>query len=92
MVRPKLRTRSFRRVKRRTPGGFTVVHYEKRKPGVAVCSRCGKPLGGVPRLRSSGLRSLSKSKKRPNRPYGGVLCSSCLAELISASVIKQAQS
>ncbi|MEM4737760.1 MAG: hypothetical protein QW233_04040, partial [Acidilobaceae archaeon] len=60
MVRPKLRSRSFRRVMRRTPGGSTTTHYEKRKPGYAVCSRCKKPLGGVPRLRPSELKGLSK--------------------------------
>lgn len=92
MVRPKLRTRSYRRVKVRTPGGEVALHFEKRKPGKAVCSRCGNPLGGVPHQRPSKLRGLSKSKKRPNRPYGGVLCSTCLAELISAAVIKQVQS
>ncbi|GAB6147600.1 50S ribosomal protein L34e [Stetteria hydrogenophila] len=86
MVRPALRSRSLRRVYRRTPGGVTVVHFEKRKPGPARCARCGRPLNGVPRLRPSALRKLSKTAKRPERPYGGVLCAACLAELIRESV------
>ncbi|BAN90114.1 50S ribosomal protein L34e [Aeropyrum camini] len=86
MVRPALRSRSLRRVYRRTPGGYTVVHYERRKPGPARCARCGRPLGGVPRGRPPRVRRLSKTAKRPERPYGGVLCSTCLAELIFEAI------
>jgi len=82
MVRPMYRTRSWRRVMRRTPGGRLEVHFEKRKPGPARCARCGRPLAGVPRERPSRLRKLSKTAKRPERPYGGVLCSTCLAEML----------
>ncbi len=88
MVRPALRSRSLRRVPRRTPGGYTVVHHERRKPGPARCARCGKPLNGVPRARPATLRRMSKTAKRPERPYGGVLCARCLAELIRESVIR----
>lgn len=87
MVRPALRSRSLRRVYRRTPGSRTVVHYEKRKPGPARCAACGRPLAGVPRARPSKLRNMSKSSKRPRRPYGGVLCPSCLAEALRRSII-----
>ena len=90
MVRPALRSRSPRRVYRRTPGGATVVHYEKRRPGPARCARCGRPLGGVPRLRPYQLRGLSRTAKRPERPYGGVLCPSCLAELLREGVRRAA--
>jgi len=87
VVRPALRSRSRRRVKVRTPGGRQVTHYEKRKPGPARCARCGRPLAGVPRLRPNRLRRMSKTAKRPERPYGGVLCPSCLAELLRESII-----
>ncbi len=90
MVKPALRSRSLRRVYRRTPGGRTVVHYERGRPGRAVCTVCGRPLAGVPRVRSVELHGLSRSRKRPNRPYGGVLCSSCLANAIARAAIKQA--
>jgi len=57
-----------------------VIHYERVKRAVAKCGRCGSPLGGVPRdLRD--LRSMPKSSKRPNRPFGGVLCHRCLEEI-----------
>lgn len=88
MVRPALRSRSLRRVQRRTPGGRTVTHYEKRRPGPARCARCGRPLNGVPRLRPHALRNMSKTSKRPERPYGGVLCPRCLAELLRKSIIE----
>jgi large subunit ribosomal protein L34e len=87
MVRPALRSRSLRRVKVRIPGGETVTHYEKRKPSPARCARCGRPLNAVPRLRPNRLRHLSKTSKRPERPYGGVLCAKCLAELLRERII-----
>jgi len=72
------RTRSLRRVKRRTPSGKVVIHYRKRKPKKAHCSQCKKPLGGVPRDLPYKIRKLSKTQKRPERMYGGVLCPECL--------------
>ena len=89
MVRPALRSRSLRRRQLRTPGGRTVTHYEKRKPGPARCAVCGRPLAGVPRLRSSKLRKLPKTAKRPERPYGGYLCHRCLTRLLKASIMEQ---
>ncbi|MEB3861267.1 MAG: 50S ribosomal protein L34e [Desulfurococcales archaeon] len=88
MVRPALRSRSLRRVQRRTPGGRTVTRYERRRPGPARCARCGRPLAGVPRARPSVLRGMSRTSKRPERPYGGVLCPSCLAEALRESIIR----
>ena len=78
MPRPALRSRSLRRVKVRTPGGKTIVRYERRKPGPARCALCGAVLGGVPRERPAKLRKFSHTERRPERPYGGVLCPNCL--------------
>jgi len=89
MPRPMYRSRSLRRVYVRLPGGETVVHYEKRRPGPARCAICGRPLNGVPRLRASELRRLPKTAKRPERIYGGVICPSCLAKLIKKAVRSQ---
>ncbi len=88
LVRPSLRTRSWRRVYRRTPGGRSIVHFERVRPGKPVCWRCGRSLAGVPRGFPFEIRGFSKSKRRPNRPYGGYLCSTCLAELLSRTVIR----
>lgn len=83
MVLPaKQKSRTFRRVKRVTPGNKNVIHYVKRKPGRAVCGNCGVTLAGVPNGSPLKLQNMPKSSKRPERPYGGVLCSKCARELI----------
>lgn len=76
MPAPKYRSRTFRRVKRRT-AKRVVMHYERRKPSQPHCADCGIVLQGIPRLSAAELRSLGKSKKRAARPFGGMLCSSC---------------
>ena len=86
MVRPQLRARTLRRIQRRTPGGTTVQHYGKRKPSRAKCANCNGYLSGVPHTRASKLHSMSKSQRRPERPYGGQYCSKCSREMIKARV------
>jgi len=81
MLQPQ-RTRSLRRIKKRTPGNRLVIHYEKRKPKIAHCAECHKPLHGVPRKRPVEIGKLPKSQRRPERPYGGILCSACSRKLI----------
>ncbi|MBU1201675.1 MAG: 50S ribosomal protein L34e [Nanoarchaeota archaeon] len=68
---------TFRKVFKRTPGGKTVIHYEKRKPKTHKCAVCEKELIGIPRLRDSKMQTIAKTKKRPQRPYGGYLCNAC---------------
>ncbi|MBC8494651.1 50S ribosomal protein L34e [archaeon] len=68
---------TFRKVFKKTPGGKTVVHYELRKPKQHKCAECGAELKGMPRLRPVEMQKLAKTEKRPERPYGGVLCSAC---------------
>ncbi|MFH1054375.1 MAG: 50S ribosomal protein L34e [Candidatus Woesearchaeota archaeon] len=74
----KNRSRSLRKVYVKTPGGRTTVHYRKRKPKIAKCSKCSKALQGVPRERPYKMKSMAKTEKRPERPYGGVLCNKCM--------------
>jgi large subunit ribosomal protein L34e len=82
MVRPALRSRSLRRIKVRTPGNNLVTQYKYRKPKIAKCAICKKPLQGVPRLNAADMRKLAKTKRRPERPYGGNLCSGCMRTLL----------
>ncbi|MBI4150115.1 50S ribosomal protein L34e [Candidatus Woesearchaeota archaeon] len=84
MVSGRFKSRTFRRVFRRIPGGVAVLHHRRRKPGRAVCSGCGVPLKAVPRARPTLMRNLPKTAKRPERPYGGVLCSACMRKRIIA--------
>ena len=82
MPRPALRSRSFRRKHVNTPGSRATIHYLKKKPGPARCAKCSQPLHGVPRELPSVIGKLPKTKKRPERPYGGNLCSACTRELM----------
>ncbi|MBI3034510.1 50S ribosomal protein L34e [Candidatus Woesearchaeota archaeon] len=83
-MRPsKQKSRTFRRSQKRTPGGRTVRAYALRLPKKLCCSGCGSELMGIPRLRPSRLASTPKTKKRPERPYGGVLCSRCSRKRIT---------
>ena len=84
MVAGKHRSRSLRRVYVKTPGGKTVVHYRIRKPQGAKCANCKIPLLGIPKEITSVFRNLSKSEKRPSRPYGGYYCSTCTREYLKS--------
>lgn len=71
------KSRTLRRVFVRTPGSRTVLRYRKRKPARALCAACKKPLAGVPRERPHKMQNMPKTAKRPERPFGGNLCSAC---------------
>ncbi len=86
MVRRMLRSRSIKRSQMKVPGGRTVTHYKKGKASIARCAKCGRSLKGVPRKRPSELKKLPKSQRRPSRPYGGNLCSSCMREVFREKV------
>ncbi|PIY59991.1 50S ribosomal protein L34e [Candidatus Woesearchaeota archaeon CG_4_10_14_0_8_um_filter_47_5] len=88
MPAPRYRSRSLRRVYKKTPGGRVVLHYEPRKPKAVRCPETGVPLAGVPRARPGDLVNMPKSKKRPERPYGGVLSSQAMRR----KLIKKARS
>ncbi len=85
MVKPSLRSRSYRRISRRNPGGRNVIHYERRKNAAMKCVRCGVILNGVP-LKDIDRRRLPKVIKRPERMFGGVLCARCLREILKEVV------
>lgn len=82
----KIKSRTFRRVKVKVPGNRSVVHYRKRKPSAAKCGKCGAVLNGVPRERPYKMMNMAKTAKRPERPYGGVLCSKCMRKKIKENI------
>ena len=84
MVRGNKRSRTFRRIYVKTPGGKVKMQYKRRKPDYAKCS-CGARLMGVPRNIPAKIRKFSKSERRPERPYGGSLCSKCMRMKIKAA-------
>jgi large subunit ribosomal protein L34e len=84
MVSGRFKSRTFARVKVRTPGGKTVMHYIKRKPKLGVCPETGEKLKGVPRERPYKMMKLAKTKKRPSRPYAGNLSSNAMRAKMKA--------
>lgn len=76
------RSKSLRRIKVKVPGGTTRLIYKRKKPKKAKCGICGAILKGVPRKGATKMKKLAKTKKRPQRPYGGILCSRCMRKII----------
>lgn len=83
MVAPKYRSRSKKRISRKTPGGRTVMHYKQKKPSKNHCGRCGRSLQGTPNASPSGIRKMRHSERAPTRAYAGVLCPGCTENLIA---------
>ena len=79
----KHKNRSFRRVKVKLASDVT-IHYRMRNPSPAKCGNCGKQLQAVPRKRPVDMRNMAKTAKRPERPYGGVLCTKCMRSAMVA--------
>ena len=80
----KHKSRSLRRVQTKIPSGKTVQRYEKRNPSKAKWGECGAELSGIPRGRPHEMQNMAKTKKRPERPYGGYLCTQCARKKIIA--------
>ncbi len=69
MTVPKNRSNSMSKKFIKAPQGKTTVHYSRRKTGAChYCSETGEKLSGV----SSGTH-VSKSRRTPNRIFGGEL-------------------
>lgn len=69
------------KTKIRTTTGKIVIREKERKVGIARCAVCGRQLHGVPRLKRNEMKTWRKTEKRPERPYGGYLCSACSREV-----------
>lgn len=85
MVRGSQRSRTLRRIYVKTPKHTKLVHA-KRKPSKAHCANCGKILPGVASERPYKMSKLSKTQKRPDRPYAGMYCSACARKVIKAKI------
>lgn len=81
-------SRKRRRVFVKTPGGSVHMHFVKRKPAKAHCADCGRELPGVLAERPYRMQNTAKTKKRPQRPYGGNLCSACSRKRIAAKAMQ----
>jgi large subunit ribosomal protein L34e len=86
MPRGMFKSKTFRRVSKKVPGGRTLLKFLRRNPSIAHCGRCGAILHGIPRGNAEDISKLSKTQKRPERPFGGVLCSKCLKDVLKYEV------
>lgn len=75
MPLPKNRSTSVRKLVRRTPKGGATARYVRRIKGKAhACALCAGRLQAVSSVRSSPTR--------PNRRFGGNLCTACASRVI----------
>ncbi len=81
------RTRANRLV--RTPGGRLVIHRRKIYKTAGRCAITGKRLNLLRGGRQDRLIFSSRSAKRPNRPYGGVITPGALRRALITAVRKQ---
>ena len=82
MAEDRVKTRSLRRKKVKLAGSKIVVHYVRRRPSAAECAGCHKSLLTVPRVLPKQMQKLTRSARRPTRPFGGFYCSSCMRQLM----------
>ena len=84
MVRKSIRSGKRKLVK--TPSGKFYFKSIKKKANYPHCATCNRVLPGVARGTRVEVRRMSLSERKPNRPYGGQICSPCLRrKLIKAN-------
>ena len=77
MPRTALRSNALRKIRRKVPGGASIIHYFKKRVSRSRCSACGDILPGTISARKIAMKKNPKSKRRPKRAHGGNLCSKC---------------
>jgi len=73
--KPRHMSTSLKKARVRTPGGRIVVRYNYKKHSKHLCAICKNELHGKPTGRPVEIGRLAKSERRPERPFGGMLCS-----------------
>jgi large subunit ribosomal protein L34e len=78
MPLPRHRSNSVRKIKYKSPSGESRVRYRRRKKGnTHSCALTGEKLTGV-----NSKQGVSKSSRRPNRPFGGRLSPAATRKVI----------
>ncbi len=70
------------KIKRKTPGRRVATHKRREKTSKHKCALCGAVLHGMKRGTNSEIRRASKSQRRPERPFGGQLCTKCFRKVM----------
>ncbi len=78
MPEPRFRSSSFKKVNRITIKGRNVIHYKRGRNSAPHCAICSTELNGINISEKGG-----KSRRSNSRLFGGVLCSSCTANVIT---------
>ncbi len=78
--------RSLKARHRKSPGGKKVTIYKPPRSGKAKCAVCSAKLNAVPSAGVAGMRKLAKTEKRPERKFGGVLCSDCTRQIVKEKI------
>ena len=79
MPKPRERSRSQRKVTKRTPGNKSVNHYSRRKKNTKhYCAVTHEPLKGM-----DSSQGIAKTKRTPNRKFGGHLTPAVTKEIIT---------
>ncbi|MEM3791340.1 MAG: hypothetical protein QXL16_01250 [Candidatus Micrarchaeaceae archaeon] len=73
------RSRSVRRIEKRTAKGRHVIRYKRRSRDVRRCGICGAEINGIPMKRK--IRG-GKSRKSVERVFGGTLCAACTERVL----------
>ena len=80
------KSRTLKRVSKKTPGNRVSIHFRRKNPKGAFCGISGNRLNGISRKRPGRFNTLSKSKKRPNRKFGGTFSHSVVKRALEKSI------
>ena len=86
MTRTSYKSKSKRKVFTKTPGTRLNVHLGKSNPKGHFCGKSGAILNGKPKKTAVKFNKLSKSKKRPNRKYGGTYSHSVVKDTLEKAI------
>ena len=75
----------------KTPGGELVLHYMGKKGNGPKCGDCKAKLSGIPALRPSEYKRISKRQKKVSRAYGGSRCGNCVRQRIVRAFLIEEQ-
>ncbi|TFF90945.1 MAG: 50S ribosomal protein L34e [Promethearchaeota archaeon] len=75
---PRYRSRSKPRKVVKLPSKEYTTHYKRKRYSYDKCAICKKELHGMSSRDPKKRRRTAKSRRAPNRLYGGNLCPSCL--------------
>ena len=78
---PRQRSTSMTKTMRRIPSGKAVMHYGRKKGARHICGVCSTLLQAVA-VRSKRLHRLTKTQRRPERKFAGVLCAHCVESIV----------